>query len=488
MSKPSRLVVVANRLPVTAERGAQVVIRRSNGGLVSAVEPVLRRNAGCWVGWYGCARDESIEEVIRGDATQGYRLVPVGMSESEIHRFYEGYSNQSIWPLFHELNVPSRFDADHWYAHNEMNDIFADATATTADHNDFIWVHDYHLMLLAEALQERGVRARIGYFHHIPFPAPDTFDRLPWRRELLRALMAFHLIGFQTKRDQRNFFACVRRHFSDFSARRIGNVYLVQAAGRCATVGSFPIGIDVQSIVALASMAAVRERAAAIRSSYTGCKIMLAVDRLDYTKGIVERLLAIEQLLDLHPEWIGRVVLLQLTVPSRSAIPCYANLKCEIERHVSRINGRFGSTSWMPIQYLYRSVEQEELVAMYVAGDIAAVTPLRDGMNLVAKEYCAARTDGTGVLVLSEFAGATEELGNCAMLVNPFDTEALADTMHAALRCGLGEQQVCMARLRESIQKHDVFHWSKRFCAAGAGCQLHVTASRMADSLTASAA
>lgn len=488
MSKPSRLIVVANRLPITVEQANPTpILRPSIGGLVSAVSPVLRRQAGYWVGWYGCAQNRGIEEVIRGDQSNGYGLIPVGMSEPDIHRFYEGYSNQSIWPLFHELNVPTRFEADHWYANCEMNDLFAEATASVARHDDFVWVHDYHLMLQAEALDERGVGARIGYFHHIPFPAPDTFDRLPWRKELLRALMAFHMIGFQTKRDQRNFVACMRRHFTDFSVRRIGRQYLVEAAGRCATVGTFPIGIDVQAIAGPSASAEVSGRTAAIRASYPNCKIMLALDRLDYTKGIVERLLAVEELFERHPEWIGRAVLLQLTVPSRDTISRYAELKCEIERQVSRINGRFGRTGWMPIQYLYRSVDRDELVAMYAVADVALVTPLRDGMNLVAKEYCAARTSSTGVLVLSEFAGAAQQLGRGAMLVNPFDTETLATAIHNALRCEIREQQTRMAHMREVIQKSDVFHWSKSFSAAGAGFQLRNRAST-SESLAASAA
>jgi alpha,alpha-trehalose-phosphate synthase [UDP-forming] len=478
MSKRERMVVVANRLPVSVDqRQAIPTVRPSSGGLVSALAPVLRRHAGCWVGWYGCPKNLAVEEYIRTDDSHGFALQPVGLSDTDIHRFYEGYSNQSIWPVFHEVHVPSSFDADQWYANSEINDVFAEATAMVARNDDFVWVHDYHLMLQAEALQERGVRARIGYFHHIPFPAPDTFAKLPWRRELLRALMAFHLLGFQTRRDQRNFVACIKRHFSDFSIRRIGSQFLVEAAGRCVTVGTFPVGIDTQAMAAPATTPEVQQRAALIRNSYPGCKIMLSVDRLDYTKGSVERLLAVEELLERHPQWIGQTVLLQLTVPSRDTIPQYAAIKCEIERQVSRINGRFGRPGWMPIQYLYRSVERNELVAMYAAADIAVVSPLRDGMNLVAKEFCAARTSNTGVLVLSEFAGAAEQLAPWAMLINPFDTEQFASALDKAMRCDARDQQVRMERMRNVIDKHDVFHWSKTFCAAGIGVQLRNKAS-----------
>ncbi len=465
MSNARRFVIVSNRLPVTVEQnGHGFRIQPSCGGLVSALAPVLRELESCWIGWTGSEYSPEIAGRLCQEKLGTCSLVPLFLNAEEKACFYHGCSNEIIWPLFHDLQSRCNFDPVYWQVYCEVTEKFADAVEQTAHRDDFVWVHDYHLMMLADALHARDLRLQLAYFHHIPFPPPDIFEKLPWRNQILRGLMQFQSVGFQTARDRRNFIASLRRCLRQVHVKRLGERFLVRAGDLCTVVGSFPISVDFEEFAADAGEPAVSVRAAEIQRSMKGQQIMLGVDRLDYTKGIPERLAAFRCLLRRYPELREHVTLLQVVVPSREDIPGYKELKLTIERLVSEINGEYGVPGWSPIVYLHRCLARPELVAFYRAADIALVTPLKDGMNLIAKEFCAARVDNGGVLLLSEFAGAAAELRSGALLVNPYDSEAVAAALYRAFRMSGREQRVRMQRMRRFLQHHDVFRWYTSFC------------------------
>ncbi len=353
-----------------------------------------------------------------------------------------------------------------------MNQKFADAVEQIWNDGDFIWAQDFHLMLLANCLQARGMRCRTGYFHHIPFPHADVLEKLPWRIQLLRAMLQFNSLGFQTVRDRRNFVAAIRRFLPNVHLHRLGNNVLVRCGSRCAVVGSYPISIDFEEFAGAAAKADVLYAASNVRQDLGETKMVLGIDRLDYTKGIIERLKSFEKLLATHADLRGRVSLLQVVVPSREGLGEHQQLKLAIETRVSQINDQYATTAWVPIHYMYRNLSRPELVALYRAADVALVTPLKDGMNLVAKEFCACRIDETGVLILSEFAGAAAELRCGAVIVNPYDVDAVASALHLALGISEPEQRRRMARMRSSVRCQDVLHWSRSFLAHGESMKL----------------
>ncbi|MFB3815679.1 MAG: trehalose-6-phosphate synthase [Terriglobales bacterium] len=464
---PPRLIVVSNRLPFTLQAGAGgISARPSSGGLVTALTPILRQTGGCWVGWTGTEYAPELDTFVRSYAEAPFSLRPVFLTETEKRYFYHGCSNEILWPLFHDLQSRCNFDPDYWDVYRDVNEKYADAVEAVAHRHDFVWIHDYHLIPLADALHARDLRLSTAYFHHIPFPAPDIFEKLPWRNEILAGLLQFDTVGFQTARDRRNFVASVRRCLRDVHVRNLGPRLLVSAGGFCTRAGTFPISIDSRALEEEAGRPAVAARAAEIRGRFGGEQIILGVDRLDYTKGIPERLIALRLLLRSHSELRGRICLLQVVVPSREEIPAYHDLRLRIEHLVAEINGEFGTAEWTPIRYLYRSIPRDELVAFYRAADVALITPLKDGMNLVAKEYCAARVDDAGCLVLSEFAGAAEELKDGALLVNPYDAHGVATALRRALNMSASEKCARMRRMRLVIRQHDVFAWCRAFCGS----------------------
>jgi len=464
MTGHGRLVVVSNRLPIrieTTETGKRVY--PSCGGLVSALVPILRESGGCWVGWTGTDYDETLPELFRGQCQdQQFSFEPVFLTAAERSHYYRGFSNEIIWPLFHDLPSRCQFNPAHWNVYDKVNGKFADAVERVAEIDDVIWVHDYHLMLLAGVLRARGLRHRLAYFHHIPFPSPDIFEMLPWRVEVLRALMNFNILGFQSQRDQRNFVACLRRCLPAVRISQRGEAFLARTENLSATIGTYPIGIDYEGFAAEASDSAVVSAADMIQRKL-GTRMILGIDRLDYTKGIPERLIAFQTLLEINPGLRGQITMAQIVVPSREDIPEYEQLRLRIETLISKINGEYGNPGWVPIHYFYRSLSKSELIAFYRAADIALVTPLKDGMNLVAKEFCACRVDNTGVLVLSEFAGAADKLKCGALLVNPHDTDKVAAVLETALRMREFEQYTRMHNMRSQVRRHDVFRWSRSF-------------------------
>jgi alpha,alpha-trehalose-phosphate synthase [UDP-forming] len=469
MNSKRRLIVVSNRLPVTlSQTESGVAVQRSSGGLVSALLPIVRQNGGLWVGWTGSASDSTMQSNSALQAelaaycaeVPGGSLIPVFLTKQERDCFYRGCSNEIIWPLFHDMASRCVFNPSYWGTYCTVNDKFAQAVENIASYNDLVWVHDYHLMMLAEALVTRKVPVRLGYFHHIPFPPPDVFQKLPWRKQILRALLQFHTIGFQTVRDRDNFLACAHRFLDQVRQMPLSTKVLLQAEGSSVFVGAYPISIDFEEFTRDAASYQVTSAAHQVLHDFGGTTLILGLDRLDYTKGILERLRAFEILLATHPEWREKVTLVQVTIPSREEIADYRQLKADIEELVGRINAVYKTPGWSPVHHLYRSLSRRELLVFYRAATVALVTPLNDGMNLVAKEFCAARVDEDGVLILSEFAGSAQELGAHALLVNPYDSKGLVSALTKALRIGIGEQQRRMKLLRAQIQRHDVFHWA----------------------------
>src|SRR5438093_2427379 len=466
----SRLVLVSNRLPFALEPAGkgQWRVTHSPGGLVSALGPVLRGRGGTWIGWPGVAGEIPDAPFSKATRGVGYSVVPVALSEAERDEFYFGYSNEVIWPLFHDLQNFCNFEPAFWQTYKAVNERYAEAIARHCRPGDFIWVHDYHLMYVAQALRERGVRAVLSFFLHIPFPSYDIFTKLPQQQRLLRALLQLDLLGFQTRRDLRNFLGCVRRVMSDAKVVPRRELQLVRFEKREIRLGHFPIGIDFASFENGATSEAVAQRSQGLRATFPDCQLILGVDRLDYSKGIPERLRAYRDALERHPELRGRVVLIQVVVPSRVEIPRYHEFKQRIDRLVGDINGRFSTSNWLPVQYHFRGLDREDLLAHYRGCDMAFVTPLKDGMNLVAKEYCACRINEDGALILSQFAGAAEQLKTGALLVNPYDVEEVADTVLKAFRMTGAERTARMKRMRRVVRGENVFRWVDSFLQGGA--------------------
>jgi trehalose 6-phosphate synthase len=442
--------------------GGENRLHFSDGSLVSALHSILHACGGSWVGWTGTDFDETLSQSLKGSA-ENYSLEPIFLTPEEKANYYRGFSNEIIWPLFHGLPWLCRFKAPYWTGYCQTNEKFAEAAERVSNGNEVVWVHDYHLMMLGRAMRARGFKHRLSYSHHIPFPPPDIFEILPWRMEILQALLHFDSIGFQTTRDRDNFIACLRSSLKGATFSSMDETVHVRAEGRCTTAGIYPISVDYEGLSAHASEPAVPLLTEAVRRKLGGNRVLLGIDRLDYTKGIPERLIAFDLLLKRNPDLHGRITMLQIVVPSREDMPEYRELKLRIETLVGRINGEHGTPGWVPIHYLYRSVSPTELIIFYRAADVAVVTPLKDGMNLVAKEFCASRVDLTGVLVLSEFAGAARELNCGALLVNPYDVELLVDTIQEALSLDAAEQRARMGAMRSQIRNNDVFRWARSF-------------------------
>jgi trehalose 6-phosphate synthase/phosphatase len=459
-SDVGRLILVSNRLPVTVRvDGAEVTVTRSPGGLANGLAGPHARLGGVWVGWPGDVSRLDVD----GRAALEARLrelhaVPVHLGASEVARYYEGFSNGVLWPLFHYLLDRMPLDARDYDAYVRVNQRFADVTAAQVQPGDAVWVHDYQLALVPRMLRARvPADVRIGFFLHIPFPAAEVTRTLPWRRDLLEGMLGADLVGFHTD--------TYLRHFVEscgllLAARADGDV--VRHGGVATRVGVFPMGVDARAIRALAASESVEAEAASLR---TGEQLLLGIDRLDYTKGIPRRLVAFERLLEREASLRGRVRLVQVAVPSREKVPAYRELRRLVEELVGRINGTWGTATWAPVHYVHRSMPEAQVIAHYRAADVMVVTPLRDGMNLVAKEFVAARGDGGGVLVLSELAGAAEEL-DAALKVNPYDIERTAAALSRALRMPPAERSARMRSLHARVCDYDVHAWADAFVAA----------------------
>ncbi|MEZ5323111.1 MAG: trehalose-6-phosphate synthase [Microthrixaceae bacterium] len=447
------LVVMANRLPVRRRAVGDVhVWETSPGGLVAALGPVFEAHPGeaRWVGWSGIPGEHLSPFEI-----DGLGLDPVAMSAGEVQLFYEGFCNATIWPLFHDSIVRSAYHRTWWDAYRTVNRRFAERAAEVVDPDGVVWVHDYQLLLVPAELRALRPDVRIGFFLHIPFPSAGLFRQIPWRRELAEGLSGADVVGFQTQGGADNFRDVVER--LDVGVVD-GDEMTVD--GRPVDVRVFPIGVDATRIAATAELPEVRRRAEELREELGNPeRILLGVDRLDYTKGIARRLKAVAELISEERLEVPRHVLVQVAEPTREAVPEYAEFRERIDRMVGEINGAHGIVGHPAIHYLHRTQSFEELVALYLAADVMLVTPVRDGMNLVCKEFVAARTDNTGVLVLSEFTGAAESM-HAALLVNPYDTDGLKNVIERAAHLPSAEVERRMRLLRESVFHHDVHHWA----------------------------
>ncbi|NYF11465.1 trehalose 6-phosphate synthase [Leifsonia sp. AK011] len=453
-------VVVSNRLPVDrvvdpdgSERWAT-----SPGGLVAALEPVMREADGAWVGWGG-QPDLGLEPFETG----GIHIVPVDLSEDDIENFYEGFSNDTLWPLYHDVISPPSFHRVWWDSYVEVNQRFADAAAAVTAVGGTVWVHDYQLQLVPRMLRESRPDLSIGYFCHIPFPPYGIFSQLPWRLQVVEGLLGADVIGFQRVADAGNFSRAVRRLTGLATKSPVIEVTAPYQPTRRVIVKAFPISIDAANFEALARTASVQARAREIREGLGNPRtIMLGVDRLDYTKGIAHRLKAFGELLSDGSLDVEDVTLVQVASPSRERVAAYMALRDEIELTVGRINGDLSTMSHQAISYHHHGYPREEMAALYVAADVLLVTALRDGMNLVAKEYVASRFTEDGVLVLSEFAGASDELKK-AVRINPHDIDGLKAAILQAIDMPHREQQARMRSLRKRVAEFDVARWSREF-------------------------
>ena len=501
-----RLVVVSNRLPVTIKKDGSVpggyIFKQSAGGLVSALRGTKKLMSFTWIGWPGVSVPESSIPYIEAMLEKNYQCKPVWLPEDVGERHYNGFSNSILWPLFHYHAGEMNFDEENWRAYREANWLFAHAVRSVLRPGDCVWVQDYHLMLLplmlttilehgdierlvpkecsdmdvtnslelvtqatsvafdhsrASHAQLRRKDIQLGFFLHTPFPSSEVYRILPVRREILLGILYSDLIGFHT-------YDYVR-HFLSSCARILGIPTYPNGAdfgGRRIQVRTYPIGIDPHQFETALQQPMVRERIGTLSRRFEGVKIIVGIDRLDYIKGMPQKLQGIETFLEEHPEWIGKVVLIQIAVPSRQDVEEYQNLRATVNEAVGRINGRFGTVESMPIHLLHRSVEFNELCALYAVSDVCLITSTRDGMNLVSYEYVACQQERNGVMILSEFAGAAQSL-NGSLIVNPWDRFAVADAIHTALTMDPETRKANSEKLTSYVEKHTAAWWGRSF-------------------------
>jgi trehalose 6-phosphate synthase len=463
----AEFVVVANRLPIDIERlpDGTTTYKHSPGGLVTALEPLLRRQRGAWVGWPGVV-DGDEEPIFEEDL----QLLPVRLSADDVEQYYEGFSNATLWPLYHDVIVKPIYHRRWWDRYVDVNRRFAEAASRAAADGATVWVQDYQLQLVPEMLRTLRPDLTIGFFLHIPLPPVELFMQLPWRTEIVKGMLGADLVGFHLAGGAQNFLFLARRLVGANTSRgsigvrsRFGEV---QLDSRTVKVGAFPISIDANELDRKSRERSTRQRAEEIRAELGNPDtVLLGVDRLDYTKGIGVRLDAFDELLAADRVKRDAVVFIQLATPSRERVESYQTLRSDIERQVGHINGEYAEVGHSVVDYLHRPIPRDELVAFFVASDVMLVTPLRDGMNLVAKEYVACRGDLGGALVLSEFTGAATELWQ-AYQVNPHDLESVKDAIEAAIKQPVGEGRRRMRAMRRQVLTHDVDRWARSFLDA----------------------
>ena len=454
----SQFVVVANRLPVSLNDDGTWAL--SPGGLVSALLPVMRERTGAWIGWDGSAGGDTDRFEF-----EGIGLVALGLSQRDHDDYYSGACNETIWPLFHGAIETAQFHRETWAAYRDVNQRFADAACEELADGGTVWVHDYQLQLVPRMIREQRPDAKIGFYLHIPFPPLELLSRLPWRQQVLDGLLGADVVGLQTQADARNVLAGVRRFCKTDDVVFAADGGIVRAGRDTAVVKAFPISVDFQSIAEQSDADDVDLGVKRLRSELGDPEVvLLGVDRLDYTKGIDLRLKAVRELLIEHRLDPRKTALVQVAVPSREEVLGYSTVRNRVEQLVGTINGDFGQLGRPVVQYIHKSLPFEELVVLYRAADVLLVTPFQDGMNLVAKEYVASRIDERGALVLSEFAGAAEELSD-AFLVNPYDTEGLKDQIAAAVAMGEEEEGERMRAMRAQVESNDLDGWAKSFLA-----------------------
>lgn len=471
----SNIIVVSNRLPFILKRNTEgdIEVHQGAGGLVTAMAPILENRGGTWVGWPGFVQEADNDEKLLAEimtVSSGYSVQPVMITVDELKNYYEGFSNSILWPLFHDSTDKCVFSPEYWKSYRDVNEKFASTVCQHAETKDFIWVHDYQLLMVGTYLRKKQVDNCIGFFLHIPFPPIDTFARCPWRFELLAAMLDYNILGFQTIQDKRNFIGCLKKTVHnieiDIKVELDETLSELIFGKRRIRIGVFPISIDYNEFYLKATGEKVTQRTREIRKNVLNNKIILGVDRLDYTKAIPEKLHAFRRFLTLFPEFQKKVRFIQLVVPSRREIAAYADLKLKIEQLVGEINGIFGTNDWLPVQYMFRTLTRIELISLYRTADVAFIAPSKDGMNLIAKEYCASNVDDNGVLILSEFAGAAQQFYQDAILINPHDIENSAAAISRAFNMPAKERKRRMQNLRHLVKNQDVFWWLNSFLNA----------------------
>jgi trehalose 6-phosphate synthase/phosphatase len=461
VAEQGRTIIVSNRLPVrSAVVDGRLVLERSSGGLVTGLEGVHETEETLWVGCLGIADAKGgLSDEDRAFLSE-QKLALVDVPQDLYDGYYAGFSNRAVWPLFHYMPERCQFSAATWEAYRKVNQMFAETIVSQLREGDRVWIQDYQLMLLPDMLRRMQRGLNIGFFLHVPFPSTEVFRILPWRRDVLVGLLGADLIGFHTLE--------YMRHFSNSVARIMGlepHMDTLNYGRRTVRLGAFPLGINVREFYDAARSPEAERELASLRSSYAGRKVILGVDRLDYTKGIPVRLSAFGAFLERNPDWHGKVSLLQVSVPSRDNVAEYRQMKAEVDGLVGEINGRFGTAGWVPIHYLFRSLDRAHLTALYRRADVALVTPIRDGLNLVCKEYVAVKKDEPGALVLSEFAGSAAEMGE-ALLVNPWSQDNLVGVIAEALSMSDDAKSAMMSSLWKRLESHDNKAWSTRFLGA----------------------
>jgi trehalose 6-phosphate synthase/phosphatase len=454
----SKVIIVSNRLPVRiAKENNKLVYHSSEGGLATGLGSIYKEGNNLWIGWPGIElKKEKEKEEVKAELGRE-NMAPVFLTNQELEVFYEGFSNATLWPLFHYFNQFAIYDQKLYEGYKEVNNKFSDIVVEKAKPGDIIWVHDYQLLLLPQLIREKLPDICIGFFLHIPFPSFEAFRLLPWRREILMGMLGSDLIGFHTYDDMRHFLSSVSRIGAIPNSKGV-----VTVESRIVEVDSFPMGIDYQKYHDVASSPETIKREVDYRTSLGKHKLILSIDRLDYSKGIPQRLFALDLFFERFPEFIGIVSMIMIVVPSRDNVGEYKRLKEEIDLLVGRINGKYGTIHWTPIHYFYRSFSLHSLSAFYRMADVALVTPMRDGMNLVCKEYIASKLDQKGVLILSEMAGASKELSD-AILINPNDINQMLDAIHQALIMPPEDQIAHIKVMQDSLKRYNIHHWVKIF-------------------------
>ena len=452
-----KTVIISNRLPVKIiEKDNEYIFTPSEGGLATGLGDVYKTGNSIWIGWPGIeVPEERQQEVI--DKLSDLNLYPVFLTQDEINLYYEGFSNEVLWPVFHYLVTYAHYEQSYWDCYKSVNEKFAAAALKVLSKKDKIWIQDYQLLLLSGILRDKLPESTIGFFQHIPFPSYEIFRLIPWRVELLNGMLGADLIGFHTYDDVRHFLSTATRLLPVNSSANILN-----SNERQIVVEAFPMGIDFEKFSNLTAFNDVQREVEYFRAGKEDMKVILSIDRLDYSKGILERLKALELLLQTHPEYINKIELYMIVVPSRDTVPQYRDLKEQIDQFVGNLNARYRSINWIPVNYFYRSFPIEVLSALYSTSDICLVTPMRDGMNLVSKEYVASRNNNDGVLILSEMAGASKELTD-AIIVNPNNMGDIMEAIVMALKMPLEEQQIRMKAMRDIVEKFNVKHWVNNF-------------------------
>lgn len=454
----SKTIIVANRLPVKIqESNNEYHLIPSEGGLATGLGSVYKKGDNVWIGWPGQVIEDDKQEQI-ADRLHDLSLIPVYLTRDDVSEFYEGFSNDVLWPVFHYYaSTYTTYKPSNWDYYQSVNEKFKEVVLANAEPGDTIWIHDYQLLLLPSLIRKERPDVAIGFFLHIPFPSHEMFRLIPWRKELLEGMLGADLIGFHTFDDVRHFLSSVTRILPTPVSSNV-----VTCGERSIVIESFPMGIDAEKYASLTQQPAVQQQAEEIRDIFKNNQLILSIDRLDYSKGILQRLQALELLLEEHPEYIGNITLYMLVVPSRDSVPQYMHLRDQIDKKVGNINARYRTINWTPISYYYRSFPIETIAALYSAANVCLVNPMRDGMNLVSKEYVATRTNNDGVLILSEMAGASHELID-ALIINPNNVVQVKDAIIEALNMPLKEQQQRMKQMRALVTKFNINHWVALF-------------------------